>query len=199
MRFFKILFITSLNFLIFQNIYADTYKIDPAHSVIQFSIRHLLSDVEGNFKEFSGQYDLNEKTSEVSNVQFSISADSINTQNEKRDTHLRTEEFFETNKYKTIDTKFPEKIKLKKDRPVTVKVMTTMHGVTREIPFTLTYLGVAKDPWKNVVSAFKAQAKINRKDFNIIWNKTLDNGKFLLGDSVAISITIEGQKQKDAK
>jgi len=168
------------------------YSIDPAHSIIGFAIRHLeINWVEGRFKDFTGVIHFDEKDVTRSTVEFSAKVESIDTGVEPRNKHLRTPDFFDVEKYPTITFK---STKVEQAEPGKLKVTgdLTIHGVTK--PVVLDVEGptaAVKDPWGNQRAAANATTKINRQDFGVKWNATMDGGGLVVGDDVAITIDVE--------
>jgi polyisoprenoid-binding protein YceI len=170
---------------------ADTYAIDPVHSSVSFKVRHLASYTTGVFTDFDGAMAFDEEDIESSGVEATIRAASIDTNNEDRDEHLRAEDFFHVEKYPII--KFASK-KVVRGADNTFKVTGNlmMHGVTKEVTLDVEYFGkMAPSPDKPPRAGFSASAELNRKDFGIVYNKVLDTGGLLLGETVRISIEIE--------
>ena len=174
--------------------FAAEYKVDPGHSRVGFEIKHLFSKVPGKFNEFEGTVSFDEKKVAASKVDFTIKTASIDTDNEKRDGHLKGADFFDAEKNATITFKSTKvtgsgkKFKLAGDM--------TLHGVTKPVVFDVEHLGTDKDPWGTTKAGFTAKSKIKRKDFGIVWNKTLDSGNLLLGDDVELNLAIEADLQK---
>lgn len=178
---------------------ADVYEIDSSHSNIGFRIKHLVGKVPGRFTKFSGTISYEPGKPETWKTEAKIHAGSINTDNEKRDGHLRTAEFFDTEKCPDITFK-STKVTDVKDNTAKLHGDLTMHCVTKPIVLDLEIAGTAKDPWGNAKAGFAATGTVNRKDFGIVWNKTLDAGGLMLGEDVAIALDIEaGVKPKDDK
>ncbi len=174
---------------------AADYMIDGAHSSANFKIKHLMSKVAGGFNDFSGEFSFDEKNPKSFKGEFTIKAASINTNNAKRDEHLRGDDFFSAEKNPTLIFKAREfkaagkgKFKLMGD--------FTMRGVTKPATFDVEYLGAGKDPWGNDKVGFSAVTKINRKDWGMSFNKVLDTGGFMLGDDVELDIQVEGNAKK---
>lgn len=166
-------------------------KIDPVHSAVGFSVHHLVSRVTGNFTNFTGTITVPDPAKpELSSVSFTIEAASIDTRIEARDKHLRSPDFFDVAKYPEI-TFVSTKIVSKGGDLYDVTGSFTMHGVTKEITLPVTYNGRIKDPWGHERAGFSLKTSLNRKDYGIVWNKTLDHGGLMLGDEVEISIDIE--------
>lgn len=170
---------------------AKVYKVDPAHSSVGFTIRHFVSLVEGRFKEFTGNIDYNAANPAASSVNFTIQAQSISTDNEKRDEHLRSADFFDTAKYPTLSFVSKKVIARDKDHLDVVGEMT-MHGVTKAITVPVTILGVSPGakPGSELIG-FKSEFTIDRKDFGLVYNRTLDKGGTVLGDEVTIRLLVE--------
>jgi polyisoprenoid-binding protein YceI len=178
--------------------HAELYDVDPAHSHIGFSVRHLLGKVPGEFKDFEGQIDVNEKKPETSNVKFTVKTASINTNNEKRDGHLKSGDFFDAEKFPTL-TFVSKKVVPKDKKHFKLVGDMTMHGVTKPATFDLEYLGSLKDPWGNQRASFNAKSVVNRKNYGIVWNKTLDSGSTMLGEDVTIDMDVEAVKHVEGK
>lgn len=176
--------------LAFTGVNAGQFEVDPGHSSVNFQVRHLVTNVNGLFTDFNGSFTFDEKKPETSKVSFKVKVTSINTNEKKRDDHLRSEEFFDIKKFPEMSfesTKITSsgKNKYKLEGNLTIK------GVTKKVIFDTEYTGTGKDPWGNVKSGFSASSVINRKDFGINWNKTLDNGGYLVGDEVKITVNVE--------
>jgi polyisoprenoid-binding protein YceI len=171
-----------------------TYKIDKAHSEVVFQIRHLVTKVRGRFDEFEGMVQLNEDRPELSSVEFTIKAASIDTNEKDRDTHLRSADFFDVEKFPNLTFKSQQIIK-KSNESYDVIGDLTIHGVTKEIVLPITHLGKAKDPWGMERVGFEGEITINRKDFGLMWNAPLEIGGFLVGDDVRASLSIQAVAQ----
>lgn len=174
---------------------AAQYKVDPAHTTVTFKIRHMFTNVGGRFDEFEGTVSFDPEKFGEASVEGTIKAASINTNHEKRDAHLRNEDFFHVEKYPTITFK-STKITDIDTAKNTAKLHgnLTMHGVEKPVVLDVAYLGTAKDPWGNTRGGFVGTTKINRKDFGITWNQAMDAGGLLLGEEVEIEINVEGTK-----
>jgi len=167
-----------------------TYKIDKAHSEATFQVRHLLTKVRGHFSDFEGTIDYDEQNPERSSVNVTIQAATIDTHERDRDTHLRSADFFDVEKFPTLTFR-SNTITRKGDQRFDVAGDLTIHGVTRPVTFDVTFLGKAKDPWGNERIAYEAEAAINRKDYGLNWNAALETGGFLVGDEVKISLSVQ--------
>lgn len=172
---------------------AGTWVIDPSHSEVGFTARHLLvSKVRGFFEKFSGTLTVADDFTE-SKVEATIDAASVNTRDENRDNHIRTNDFFGVEEHPTwtfVSTGLKSKgSDYELDGDLTIK------GVTKPVTLTLEVLGVNKDPWGNVKAGFSASTKVNRKDFGIEWNAPLEAGGFLVGDDVTLNLEIQAALQ----
>ncbi|HJV64876.1 MAG TPA: YceI family protein [Geomonas sp.] len=171
---------------------ASTWNLDPDHSNVGFKVRHLMvSNVKGNFDKFTGVIDINDKDITKSNVQVSIDTNSINTNVQKRDEHLKSADFFDVAKYPTMTFVSKKVAKAGKNR-LKVTGYLTLHGVTKEVVLDVEGPSAeSKDPWGNIRKGATATAKINRKDFGLVWNKALETGGVAVGDEVTITLEAE--------
>jgi polyisoprenoid-binding protein YceI len=173
-----------------------TYQIDSAHSAAHFSVRHMMiSNVRGDFTKVSGTVLLDAQNPANSSVEALIDAASINTREPQRDTHLKSADFFDVEKYPEMVFR-SKSVAAAEDGELRVKGDLTIHGVTREV--TLTVEGPtpeAKDPWGNLRIGATATTKINRKDFGLVWNVALEAGGVLVGEDIKISIDLEAIRQ----
>jgi polyisoprenoid-binding protein YceI len=174
---------------------AETYVIDKAHSEIGFRVRHLISKVPGRFTDFEGKILADAAKPEASSVEFTIQVASIDTAVAKRDEHLRSPDFFDVAKYPTITFKSGRVVAAGKDL-YNVTGTLTMHGVSKEVTLPVRFAGLAKDPWGNQRAGFEIVTQLNRKDYGIVWNQTLDTGGLMLGEEVEITLNIEAVKAK---
>jgi polyisoprenoid-binding protein YceI len=170
------------------------YKIDPAHSIIGFSIRHLeINWVEGRFKDFAGMIHYDESDVTKSSVEFTAKIESIDTGVEARDKHLRTADFFDAAKYPEMSFKSTRIERKSKDRYV-LHGDFTLKGVTKQVELPFTIVGAIKDPWGNTRFGINAQTKINRRDYGITWGKAMESGGFDVGNEVTIELQLEAVK-----
>lgn len=176
---------------------AADYTIDPSHSRVSFTIRHLVSKVTGNFKDFEGNITFDPKNLGSSHSDLTVKTASISTDNDKRDTHLKSADFFDVKKYPTITFK-SKSIAANGEGKYKLTGDITMHGVTHEEIFDVEFGGTMKDPWGNNRAGFTATTKLNRKIYGIIWNKTLDNGGYMLGDDVDVTLQLEATEKAPA-
>lgn len=176
---------------------ATTYKVDPSHTTVGFKIRHLFTNVTGRFDTFEGTIDFDPAKPEETKVEGTIQATSINTSNEKRDNHLRSGDFFDVEKFPTITFKSTEVSDLDAQKKSgKLHGVLNMHGVEKPVVLDVAFLGSAKDPWGNTRAGFTATMTVNRKDYGVNWNETLDSGGLLIGEEVAIEINVEGMVPK---
>lgn len=174
----------------------ETYTIDKGHSSTTFKVRHLMANVTGKFNDYDATINIDRANLVKSYVDFMIETASIDTDSEKRDKHLQSEDFFFVEKHPTISFKSTS-VKATKQKDVyNVTGNFTMRGVTKRITLPVTVLGFGKDPWGNEKAGFEITTKVNRKDYGINWNKALDAGGVLLGDEVVVNINIEAVKKK---
>ena len=167
------------------------YTIDSAHSAVHFSVRHMmLSNVRGEFTKLSGTIRFDTADPAGSSIEASIDAASINTRDAQRDTHLKSADFLDVEKFPKIAFR-SKHIKLHKER-AEITGDLTIHGTTREI--VLDVEGPSneiKDPWGKHRVGATATTKLNRKDFGLTWNAALETGGVMVGDEVKITIDIE--------
>lgn len=175
---------------------AAAWTLDPAHSSVQFSIRHMmLSNVRGEFGKFSGTVQGDEAAPTQAVVEATIDAASIDTRDGKRDDHLRGPDFFDVAKHPAITFK-SKRIEPAGAGAFKVTGDLTMHGVTREIVLDVADVTPPiKDPFGKTRAGARATTRLNRKDFGINWSKTMDNGGLVVGDEVAVTIDVEAIKQ----
>jgi polyisoprenoid-binding protein YceI len=174
----------------------SSWTIDPKHSTAQFTVRHLaISNVSGNFTNVTGTIDLNEKDITKSQVSAVIDVSSVDTRVSDRDKDLRSPNFFDVEKYPTIE--FKSKRIVNSGGKLQVIGDLNMHGTTREV--TLAVDGPTpelNDPWGNVRRGFSASTTLNRKDFGLTYNHALKTGEAVVGDNVKIQIDLELIKKK---
>jgi len=182
-----------------QDTQATQWQIDPAHSAAHFSVRHLMiSNVRGEFTKLTGSARINPSDPVKSTVEVTIQAGSLNTREPQRDEHLRSADFFDVVNYPTltfrskrIEPLGAENFKLTGD--------LTIHGVTKEVSFDVEGpTPSVKDPWGNIRAGVTASAKINRKDFGLVWNALTEAGGVVVGDEVKITIEAELIQQAPA-
>ncbi len=170
----------------------SNWQIDPAHSSAQFSVRHMaISTVRGAFSKVTGSVVLDDKDVSKSTVEVTIDANSVDTRVPDRDNDLRSEKFFDVAHYPSITFKSK---RVEQIAPGKLKVTgdLTIRGTTKEVVLDVEGpTAPMKDPWGNTRNAATATTKINRQDFGVKWNATLDNGGVVVGDDVSIIIDVE--------
>lgn len=178
------------------NVFAADYQVDVSHSKVGFSVRHMMvGKVHGRFKEFEGKFSFDPDKGTVSNTNFVVKVPSIDTDDAKRDDHLRNEDFFNAEKFPTMTLTNSKLTKKGKDKYKWAGDLT-IRGVTKPVVFDLEFVSPTKDPWGNNRAGFSANTRINRKDFGMTWNKTLDAGGLAVGDEVDIQIDVEAIEAK---
>ncbi len=167
---------------------AEKYKIDTGHSSVGFKVKHLvISTVSGRFNTFEGTFDFDEKTGRLKDINVSIDVSSIDTNESKRDEHLRSEDFFNVKKFPKMTFR-GKKVIYKDKKPVKVRGELRLHGHKKKVTLDVTYNGTVTDPWGNKKLGFEAMTEINRKDFGINWSKKLDSGGLVVSEKVKIHI-----------
>lgn len=178
----------------FQPIPSGEYKIDPAHSIIGFAIRHLdISWVEGRFKDFEGtiHYDADDMAN--SSAQFTAQVESIDTGIAPRDEHLRSGDFFEVETYPEL-TFTSTCIEQTGDGEYLMEGDLTIKGVTERVSFPFTLTGAITDPWGNTRFGAEASTTIDRRDFGITFGNQLPSGALDVGHEVTINLQLEASK-----
>jgi polyisoprenoid-binding protein YceI len=183
-------------FLIAVGTYAQTtWNIDKAHSRVGFSVVHMaITDVEGKFNEFDGNVVSKTDDFNGAEVNFTAKSTSIDTDNERRDGHLKSPDFFDAEKHPEI--KFKGAI-VKQSNSYKLKGDFTMKGVTKPVEFDVTYGGTI-DTGRGVKAGFKLNGEINRQDYGLTWANKLASGELVVSDNVAIIVKIELDKQQAA-
>ena len=174
---------------------AADYEIDPAHTQIGFKAKHIVGKVPGRFTKFSGAFTYDPKNPDAWKAEATIDAASINTDVEARDKHLKSDAFFDVVKCSTITFKSTKVGDVKGDH-FKLSGDLTMHCVTKPITLDVEVNGTGKDPWGNESASFSATASVNRQDWGISWNKTLDSGGVLVGDTIDLILEVTGNVKK---
>jgi len=165
----------------------ETYRIDAVHSNIGFRVRHLMSKVTGRFGKVEGTVFINSQDLTKSSVDVTIDVASVTTNDDKRDGHLKSPDFFDAARFPTITFKSTSIREVAKGR-LEVTGVFTMKGVTKTLVLPITSLGTAADPWKNIVAGFEGELKLNRQDYGVSY------GPGLVGDEVEIDLNVEAKK-----
>src|SRR5262245_13404075 len=172
----------------------DTYKIDPAHTSLTFSVRHMgISNVKGHFDEYAGSIVMD--GSAIKEAECTIQVKSINTGVKQRDDHLRTPDFFDAARFPTIT--FKTRGVEKKDDQVVLVADLTMRDVKKEVRIPITLSGPVKDPERGMCIGLVGKLTLNRKDYGINYSAALETGVAVVGEEISIEINIEATQQKE--
>ncbi|HVA36863.1 MAG TPA: YceI family protein [Candidatus Dormibacteraeota bacterium] len=173
---------------------AATWQIDATHSSADFAVRHMMiAKVKGTFRVTAGSVETAAGNAIPTSVQATVDAASVSTREADRDAHLRSADFFDVERFPTMEFR-STRIAKQDETHFTVTGDLTLHGVTKTVELAAEYEGGGKDPWGNQRIAYSAHAQINRKDFGLEWNAALETGGVLVGEQVEISLTIEAVK-----
>ena len=172
----------------------ESWTVDKGHSTATFKIRHFTANVVGQFRDFDATINLDRANPAKSSVEFTIQATSVDTNSENRDKHLRSPDFFEVEKFPTITFK-SSAIAAKGKDAFAVTGDLTMHGVTKRVTLPVTFGGFLKTK-RGEKAGFEVETVLNRKDYEITWNRALDEGGFMLSDDVKVTINLELNKQE---
>jgi len=186
---------------LFSSAMAAEYQIDPAHSEIVFRVKHMgISTVTGRFDKVEGSFDVDPKKLAATKGTAKIEVASINTNNEKRDGHLKGPDFFDAAKFPqiTYTGKSVRKINMA-DTTCELVGDLTMHGVTKEIVLKVKGSGIIIDPWGNERAAFHAEGKIDRQEFGLKWSNLVEStGSLVVGNEVSLDLSFEGVRPAPA-
>lgn len=175
--------------------HADTWQIDPAHTNVEFTVRHMMiSNVKGQFQKTSGTISANGNDPATAKIDATIDANSVNTRVEKRDNHLKSPDFLDVAKYPTITFK-SNKVEAEGPNKWKVTGDLTLHGVTKPVVLEVETSGAPIQVMGNTRAGASATTTIKRSDFGLTWNKALEAGGVMVGDEVAISIDVEAIKK----
>jgi polyisoprenoid-binding protein YceI len=175
----------------------DTYTVDRSHSETSFRVRHMMGRVSGSFGDFSGTIQVDRERPEDSRVEFRIRTASIDTNNTRRDEHLRSPDFFDAAAHPEI-VFTSTRVVPKGENQFEVHGNLTMRGVTKALVLPVTFLGEATDPGGRVKASWETSTTLNRKEYGIVWNRALDSGGFVLGDEVEVTINVQAARQQGA-
>lgn len=176
---------------------AEVYVADKSHSEVGFQVRHLMAKVRGRFTDYDAKITGELTTPESARVEFTVKTASIDTDNESRDKHLRTADFFESEKFPEMTFRSTKITPRGKDL-YDVAGTFTLRGVAKEVVLPVKYLGTLKDPGGREKLGFETEITLSRKDFGLVWNRALDNGGVLLGDDVWVSVNLQVAKPRPA-
>ena len=173
---------------------AEKFEIDPVHSTIGFKVKHLFSYVTGRFNEVQGTISADAAKPEDSSVEVKIATKSVNTANGKRDTHLRSPDFFDAEKFPEMTFK-SKKIARTGDDTAEVTGDFTLHGVTKEVMLKVKFLGKGKGVTGGLQTGWEAKTTLKRSDYGLTWNKVIE-GTSVVGDDIEITLEIEAPAAK---
>lgn len=171
------------------------WALDPTHSQIEFTVRHMMfAKVKGAFNAFTAEIEADPEDLTTASATFTIDASSVDTNNEDRDAHLRSADFFDVENHPNIV--FTAKSFTKTgDGEYDATGDLTIRGVTRQETFKVTYNGSGKDPWGNVKAGFSVEGAIKRSDYGLTWNAALETGGVLVGDEIKIAMEVQAAQQ----
>lgn len=199
MRKFFTLF--AVAFFAVSSINAAEYGFDKAHSHIGFSVKHILSKVPGEFKDYDGSFSFDPAKPESGKIDVTIQTASISTDNDMRDKHLQSPDFFDAEKYPTLTFKSTSVAKGEGDNKYIVVGDLTMHGVTKSVTLNVDYLGADSMPMGKdgkmtaKIVGFSATTSVDRRDFGLAFNKVLASGNLMVGNDVDITLDVAGMDQ----
>jgi len=177
--------------------YTGQWRFDPGHTRIGFSTRHaMVTKVRGAFNDFEGSITVDSEAPERSSVGLTIKVASIDTRNVDRDEHLRTNDFFDAPRFPEI-TFVSDRVDQVDEGHFIVSGGVTIRGVTREISIPIDFVGVERDPMGNLRAGFEGSRRINRQDFGLKWNTTLDSGGVLVSDKITLEFEVSAIKVED--
>jgi len=173
----------------------STWSIDPTHSIAEFAVKHLVvTTVKGRFRDLEGTIKIDEAQPEISAVEAKIAVVSIDTNVADRDAHLRSDDFFNAERYPYITFRSTRVERIDDQRFKLIGDLT-IRDVTKEVVLDGEYEGRIGDPWGNERAAFTATTQISRKEFNVLWNQMIETGGAVVGDNVKITLHIEAIRQ----
>ena len=177
---------------------ATSWQIDPAHSLIEFSVKHMMfTTVRGRFNKLSGTIVCPDESDPTkATVEAAIDAASIDTADESRDAHLRSADFLDVLQYPTITFKSTRIERAENENEFRVYGDLSVRGTTREVVLDTSFNGRGKNPFGKEVAGFTAETTLNRRDFGLNWNAALESGGLLVGDKVNVLIEIQAVRQE---
>ena len=172
-----------------------TYKIDPDHSDIMFKVKHLMiSTVTGIFKKFDATLEVNEDDLTQAKATFEADVDSVDTKNEQRDAHLKSDDFFNAEQFPKMTFKSTS-IKKSGDDEYRLIGDLTLRDITRPVELKVEYNGSTKDPWGQERMGFELSGKINRREYGLKWSAVTEAGGLVVSDEVRLALNVEMIKQ----
>ena len=173
---------------------SGTWVIDAAHTNIGFSVRHaMVAKVRGSFGAFAGSFTIDGANIPASRAELTIEAASIDTKQADRDAHLKSADFLDVENFPTVA--FTSTSVASKGDDVVVTGDLTIHGVTKSVDVAWEFVGISQDPWGTTKIGFEGKAKINRKEFGLVWNAALETGGVLVGDDITLTFDVEAAKE----
>lgn len=167
------------------------FRLDGSHSHLSFQVKHMMiAKVKGGFDTFHADLNLNPDDLTDAEIKFTIDVNSVDSKNDDRDTHLRSADFFDVEKFPNM-TFVATDIKKTDDNEYKLTGDFTIKDITKSVTFDVEYNGKGKNPWGVEVVAFEGEAKINRKDFGLTWNAALESGGVLVSDDIKLLVEIE--------
>ncbi|CAN5374452.1 YceI family protein [soil metagenome] len=184
--------------IISSGVYAQksNWTVDASHSNVKFSVTHMVvSEVEGTFKTYEGSVSTDNADFNDATINFTVDVNSVNTDNADREKHLKSDDFFNAEKFPKMTFKSVSFKKVSGNKYM-LEGDLTIRDVTKRVKFDVTYGGTVKDPWGNIKAGFKASGIINRKDYKLQWSAVTEAGGLVVSDEVAIALNIELLKSK---
>ncbi len=173
------------------NAQSTNWNVDASHTNVKFSVTHMMvSEVEGSFRTFDGKVTSASADFNNASIEFKVDVNSINTDNDDRDKHLKSDDFFNAAKFPQMTFKSSSFKKVEGNKYQLTGDLT-IRDVTKKVNFDVVYGGTAKDPWGNTKAGFKAKGNINRKDFKLMWSAVTEAGGLVVSDEVEIKINLE--------
>jgi len=173
----------------------STYKIDAAHSEINFKVKHLMiTNVTGTFKQFSAIMESSAADFSDAQITFEADVNSISTNNDQRDGHLKSDDFFNAETYPKL-TFVSNKLDKKSDSDYTLTGNLTIRNITKEVSLQVSFGGTMTDPWGQQKAGFEINGSINRKDFDLKWTATTEAGGIVVSDEVKLQLAVQMIKQ----
>lgn len=173
-----------------------TWNVDASHSNVKFTVTHMVvSEVEGSFRVFDGSISAPTADFQNATINFSVDVNSVNTDSEKRDGHLKADDFFNAEKFPKMTFK---SVSFKKadGKKYVLEGDLTIRDVTKRVKFDVTYGGTTKDPWGNTKAGFKANTTINRQEFKLTWKASNELGEAVVADNVEVRLNLEFNQAK---
>jgi polyisoprenoid-binding protein YceI len=174
----------------------QSWVIDTAHTNINFTVSHMvISEVTGTFKEFQGTVSSSNDDFSDAQIDVTINAKSINTENNDRDNHLRSADFFDAENHSVLSFKSTG-VEASGNGKLLINGDLTLRGITKPVSLETKFKGKAVNPWGQLVAAFKATTVINRKEWGLMWNAALEAGGFLVGEEIELTLNVELNQAK---